>query len=132
MQRKIMTKTTQVRKSKVAVPDSGRERIEVGAANVFEDLGFADADDLNAKVLLAVEINKILAAKGWKQTYVARLFGIAQPHVSDLRNFKLRHFSTDRLMGFLCRLNVDVEIVMKARGTVVDGVGTLSVKRLRA
>ena len=38
------------------------------------------------------------------------LFGIRQPHVSDLVRYRLDRFSVERLINFLTRLGRDVEI----------------------
>ena len=118
----------QVRKSSAARKLSRAARIEVPSGSVLHDLGLVDADDISAKVHLAIEVNRVLDRNGWTQAYAARVFGIAQPHVSELRNYKLRHFSTDRLIGFLCRLNIDVDIVVRSPEEGRGG-GILTVKR---
>ena len=95
-----------------------REKVEVGSGNVFVDLGFADAGERKLRVKLAVQINELLAARKLPQAGVAALFGIAQPHVSELKNYKLSRFSSERLLRFLTQLDRDVEIVIrpKAKG----------------
>ena len=75
--------------------------IEAGSGNVFVDLGFADAGERKFRVQLAIEVNAILAARKLTQSAVAALFGIAQPRVSDLTNYKLTRFSSERLMRVL-------------------------------
>jgi predicted XRE-type DNA-binding protein len=103
--------------------------IERGSGNVFADLGFADAGERKLKVQLAMEINKLLSERGLTQSASAELFGIAQPHVSELANYKLNRFSSERLMHFLTCLEQDVEIVVrpikKSRGKL-QGAITLS------
>ena len=49
------------------------------------------------------------------QAKVAALFGIPQPHVSELKNYKLSRFSSERLLRFLTLLDRDVEIVIRAK-----------------
>ena len=65
-----------------------------------------------------MRLNHLMASQGLTQTEAARIFGIPQPHVSELVNFKLNRFSSERLMRFLTLLDVDVEIVIrpKAKG----------------
>ena len=110
------------------------ERIERGSSNVFADLGFADAGERKLKVQLAMELNAILTNRKLTQSATAALFGIAQPHVSELANYKLNRFSSERLMHFLVCLEQDVEIVVRpARNTrasitlAYEAVGAASV-----
>lgn len=96
--------------------------IEHGTENVFADLGFKDAGERKLRVQLAMEINAILSARKLTQSATAALFGIAQPHVSELVNYKLTRFSSERLMHFLTCLEQDVDIVVrparKAQGAI--------------
>lgn len=87
--------------------------IERGSTNVFADLGYADAGERKLRVQLAMEINSILSERALTQTAAAELFGIAQPHVSELVNYKLTRFSSERLMHFLTCLERDVEIIVR-------------------
>ena len=91
-------------------------RVEVGLGNVFADLGLPDAADLDTKVRLVVEINRLLAKYRLSQSAAASRLGIGQPKVSALKNYKLDGFSVERLMAFLTALGQDVEIRIRARG----------------
>jgi predicted XRE-type DNA-binding protein len=91
-----------------------REVVEAGSGNVFEDLGFADAGERRLKVLLAMRVNE-LKGLGLTQAKAAKLFVIPQPHVSDLANYKLSRFSSERLMHFMTLLDRDVEIVIRPK-----------------
>lgn len=95
-----------------------RETVEVGSGNVFVDLGFADAGERNLRVELAMRVNDLIDARQLTQARVAALFSIPQPHVSELKNYKLSRFSSERLMRFITLLDRDVEIVIrpKAKG----------------
>lgn len=105
------------------------ENIEVGSGNVFVDLGFEDAGERKLRVQLAMRLNRLIEERGLTQTASARIFGVPQPHVSDLVNFKLRRFSSERLMRFLTLLDYDVEISIhpktsdhaKGRVSVING-----------
>jgi predicted XRE-type DNA-binding protein len=83
-----------------------------GTNNVLADLGFADASDRVLKVQLAMQIGDIVTARKLKQVEVAALFGVPQPNVSELLNFKLNRFSSERLMHFLTCLKCDVRITV--------------------
>lgn len=95
-----------------------RDKVEVGSGDVFVDLGFADAGERKLRVQLAMQINELIARRGLTQAKAAELFGVPQPHVSELKNYKLSRFSSERLLRFLTQLDRDVEIVIrpKARG----------------
>lgn len=95
-----------------------RETVKAGTGDVFVDLGFADAGERKLRVQLAMRLNDLIAEQGLTQAKVAVLFGIPQPHVSDLKHYKLSRFSSERLLRFLTLLDRDVEIVIrrKARG----------------
>ena len=60
-----------------------------GSTNVFEDLGYPDAAERQAKLRLAYALNQVLAQQGLTQTAAARLLGLTQPKVSALRHYKL-------------------------------------------
>ena len=95
-----------------------REKVETGSGDVFVDLGFADAEALKLRVQLAMRLNDLIAELGLTQAKAAALFGVPQPHVSELKNYKLSRFSSERLLRFLTQLDRDVEIVIrpKAKG----------------
>jgi predicted XRE-type DNA-binding protein len=95
-----------------------REMVDAGSGDVFTDLGFADAGERKLRVQLAMQLNELIAARHLTQAQAATLFGIPQPHVSELKNYKLTRFSSERLLRFLTLLDRDVEIVIrpKARG----------------
>lgn len=95
-----------------------RETVEAGSGDVFVDLGYADAGERKLRVQLAMRLNELIAAHRLTQAKAAALFGIPQPHVSELKNYKLSRFSSERLLRFMTRLDRDVEIVIrpKAKG----------------
>lgn len=104
------------------------ETVDEGSGNVFVDLGFADADERKLRVQLAMQVNELIATRRLTQARVAQLFGIPQPHVSELKNYKLSRFSSERLLRFVTLLDRDVEIVIrpKAKGHA-SGVVSVSV-----
>jgi predicted XRE-type DNA-binding protein len=100
--------------------------VDVGTGDVFVDLGFADAGERKLRVQLAMQINQLLADCHLTQAKAAALFGIPQPHVSDLKHYKLSRFSFQRLLCFLTQLDRDVEIVIRPKARR-RAAGTLSV-----
>ena len=91
------------------------ETVEAGTGDVFRDLEFADADERKLRVQLAMRLNDLIKERKLTQTAAAEIFGIPQPHVSELRNFKLTRFSSERLLHFITLLDRDVEIVIRPK-----------------
>lgn len=51
--------------------------------------------------LIYLRLNDLIKERKLTQTAAAEIFGIVQSHVSELRNFKLRRFSSERLLHFI-------------------------------
>jgi predicted XRE-type DNA-binding protein len=86
-----------------------------GTANVFADLGYADAEERQTKLRLAYAINGVIARRQLTQATAAEKLRINQPKVSALANYKLEGFSVERLMSFLTALDQDIDIVIKRK-----------------
>ena len=91
--------------------------VELGSGNVFADLNLPDPDERQLRVQLAVCLNDLLAAEGLTQAATAKRMGIAQPHVSELKHYKLGRFSSERLLHYITLLNRDVEIFIQPRAS---------------
>jgi len=63
------------------VRNEARGKVVRSSGNVFADLGFADADERQTKVRLAVAINDVVQRRRLSQGKAAQL-GINQPKVS--------------------------------------------------
>jgi predicted XRE-type DNA-binding protein len=98
--------------------------ITEGTGNLFADLGLPDAGDRQTKTRLAMAVNAILKDRHYRQAETAGILGIPQPKVSALANYRLDHFSVEKLMSFLNALDQDVEIVIRPRR---EAVGHISV-----
>lgn len=72
-----------------------------GVGAVFADLGLPDPADRQTKTRLAMAVNALLKERRLKQTQAAAVLGIPQPKVSALANYRLDHFSVEKLVGFL-------------------------------
>ena len=97
------------------------------SGNVFEDIGLPDSGKYLAKAELARQINTIIQNKKLRQVDAANILGIDQPKVSALNCGKLDDFSIERLIGFLNKLDRDVEIVVKQKPTTRKNHGYLRV-----
>ncbi len=78
-----------------------REGVLAGSGNVFRDLGFPDSEDRALRVQLAVRLNELIDEHRLGQAAVAKRFGIPRLHVSDLRNYRMCRFSSERLVRFI-------------------------------
>ena len=99
------------------MPKRPADSVEItrGSRNVFEDLGYPDATERQAKLRLAYALNQVLEQQELTQTAAAQLLGLTQPKVSALRHYKLAGFSVERLMTLLTVLDRDVEIVIRRK-----------------
>jgi len=80
--------------------------------NVFADLGFdaQEAANLKLRSQLMIEVEKDLAEKKLTQQAAAKILGISQPRVSDLKRGKVDKFTIDVLVNFLTKLGHDVTV----------------------
>jgi predicted XRE-type DNA-binding protein len=88
--------------------------------NVFSDLGFskAEAAALQARVTLAVEIERYIERKGLIQARAAAAFGVPQPTISKIVRGDLSRLSLEYLLKILARVGVTVQMVAGARKPV--------------
>ena len=63
-----------------------------------------------------MHVNKLLANRAPTQAAASKLLGISQPHVSELKNYKLDRFSLGGLLRFVTLLGCNVEIVILSEG----------------
>ena len=84
-----------------------------GSGNVFADLGFENPEEELLKARVASLLNDTIKAKGWTQTHTAKVLGIKQPEVSELNRGRLKHFSVERLINFLGKLDQRVTITVQ-------------------
>lgn len=98
------------------MPNTRDRRVTRGGGNVFEDLGFHDAQDHLVKAELVSELKHIVDREGWTQAHAARVMGMAQPDVSRLLRGQFANYSIDRIMRFLRAAGCEVEIVVRPKG----------------
>jgi predicted XRE-type DNA-binding protein len=80
------------------------------SGNIFADLKRDNPAVHKIKADLALRLNKLLDRASCSQQELARYLGLQQPHVSQLRNYRLKGFSVERLMELLVKMGVQVEI----------------------
>ncbi len=86
--------------------------IETGSTNVYADLGYADAGEMQRKSLLAAEIARAIKARRLTQGGAATLLGIDQSKVSRITRGQFRGVSEAKLLELVAKLGHDVKIVV--------------------
>ena len=89
---------------------SEKLQFEKISGNVFKELDWPDADELFLKAKLGFEEFRIIEKRKLTQAEAAKILGVKQPEISRLIQGKFNHYSVERLMTFLNRLNHDIEI----------------------
>jgi predicted XRE-type DNA-binding protein len=85
-------------------------KYEVSSGNVFADLGLPNAEQLQIKSGLAIEITCAVRRLGLTQEQAGRRMGISQAKVSGLLRGSFSNLSEHKLMECLNRLGYDIEI----------------------
>lgn len=98
-------------------PDMQNE-IEAGSGNVYTDLGYANAEEMQLKAQLAMAIHDILQERGLTQQQAARILGMTQPKLSNLLRGQFRGISEAKMLDCLTRLGRDVDIVVGKAQTI--------------
>lgn len=90
--------------------------IEQGSGNIFVDLGFdeVEAQVLNARSEVMVQLVMFLQEQGWTQAEMARRLGISQSRVSRLIHKKLDEFSFDMLLTLSARAGLRPQVRLAA------------------
>lgn len=99
--------------TKIKPGNSNKSQMDSG--NVFADLGLADPDERRLRVQLAMRLTHLIESAALTQAAAAKRLGISQPHVSELKNYKLSRFSSERLLHFITLMDRDVEIFIRPR-----------------
>jgi predicted XRE-type DNA-binding protein len=80
--------------------------------NVYEQLGFLDAEEMLVKAQLVVQIAESLQERGWNQQQAAKVLGLTQPKLSKMLRGQFRGISEMKMMDCLIRLGRAVKIVV--------------------
>jgi len=92
-----------------------RDYVE-SSGNAFADLNLPNADELLAKVELALQITTMIRQRHMTQMQAAEVLDVDQPKVSALMCGRLAGFSIERWLRFLLSLGADVAITIKPHG----------------
>lgn len=84
----------------------------VSTGNVFEDLGFENAEEEKLRAELAIAISRILHERRWTQREAAEVMECSRSDVSAVENMRLDGFTIDRLLRMLRMLGKGVTVVL--------------------
>jgi predicted XRE-type DNA-binding protein len=87
-------------------------RIEIGSTNVYADMGYEDAGEMQRKSQLAGEIARAIKARHLSQSEAAEQLGIDQSKISRITRGQFRGVSEAKLLELVTKLGHDVKIVI--------------------
>jgi predicted XRE-type DNA-binding protein len=90
-------------------------RIEKSSGNVYADLGYKDAGEMQVKACLADKISVILKQRHLTQAEAALILNIPQPKLSVMLRGQFRGISEAKMLDCLNRLGRDVDIVIRGK-----------------
>ena len=92
--------------------DSGTTHVTPANGNVFRDLGFppAEAENLKVRSDLMSALQELMSERELTQIEAAKLFGVSQPRISDLKRDKIDRFTVDTLINMLARAGMSVRL----------------------
>ena len=88
--------------------------------NVYEQLGFPDAEEMMVKAQLVSQIGEILRQRGWSQQQAAKVLGLTQPKLSKMLRGQFRGISEMKMMDCLLKLGRAVKIVVGPETSTSD------------
>jgi predicted XRE-type DNA-binding protein len=90
------------------------------STNVYEQVGFPDAEEMLVKAQLVSQIGEILRERGWSQQQAAKMLGLTQPKLSKMLRGQFRGISEMKMMDCLLRLGRTVKIVVGPETEAAD------------
>jgi len=86
--------------------------IEDGSTNVYADLGYENAAEMQRKSQLAAEIARAIKARRLTQQEAAELLGVDQSKISRITRGQFRGVSEAKLLELVTKLGHDVKIIV--------------------
>lgn len=92
-----------------------KEIVQQSTGNVFADMGLDNADELSIKADLIGMLGSVIQNRKLTQTKAAAIIGLSQPKLSELLRGKDFGYSVERLLRFLHKLQIEIEIRLTDR-----------------
>ncbi len=85
--------------------------------SVFDDMGFSESEAAHLKIRAALmrAIEDEIVRRKLTQAEAAKLIGVTQPRISDLKRGKMHLFTVDMLISMLAALGKPVHIIIDDR-----------------
>ena len=92
----------------------GMMQITPSSGNVFTDLGFppAEAENLLLRSQLMSAVMDVMERRRLSQVRAAKLFGVTQPRIGDLKGGKIDRFTLDALVNMLAQAGIKVRLMV--------------------
>ena len=87
-------------------------KIEEGSTNVYADLGYNDAEEMQRKASLAAEIARAIKARHLTQDAAAELLGIDQAKISKITRCQFRGLSEAKLLELVAKFGHNVKTIV--------------------
>lgn len=87
----------------------------VSCGNVFADLDLPNAEELQLKSQMSIEIEQAIKSKRLTKNQAAVLLGISKEQLSDLLGHGFSDFTLSQLTGYLHCLGYDVQLSATVR-----------------
>lgn len=107
---------------KKALNDVVDEAVVVeGSGNVFEDIGVTCSPEEITKMHFAMAICKTIKRRKLTQAMAAEILGTDQAKISNISRGKISNFSIERLIVYLIKLGINVDINLRNGKKNTDG-----------
>jgi predicted XRE-type DNA-binding protein len=90
---------------------------EIGSGNVFADIGFDNAEEMQFKSELVRQINQTIKSRELTSIQVRDLLSIDEAMLSNLSRGRLTELTIEYLFRYLNILGRDLEVVLKPPST---------------
>jgi predicted XRE-type DNA-binding protein len=84
-------------------------------ANIFEDLGLPDTDNLRLRAQLMLEVRRYVEESGLTQAAAAKAMKTTQPRLSEVLHGRIDKCTIDRLVQMLAEVGRHVTLSVKAK-----------------
>lgn len=100
--------------------------IDEGSSNVYADLGYTGAEEMQRKSSLAAEIARAIKARHLTQEAAAELLGIDQAKISKITRGQFRGVSEAKMLELVAKLGHNITIIVGK--TKRQGVGKIELE----
>jgi predicted XRE-type DNA-binding protein len=90
---------------------------EIGSGNVFADIGFDNAEEMQFKSELVRQINQTIKGSQLNSVQTRDLLNLDEDMLSNLSKGRLTELTLENLFRYLNILGRDLEVVLKPRST---------------